>query len=189
MTGIIIQRSKNMTILDFIILGVIFVFVWLGFWSGFIRTLGSIVGLFLGVAIASHYYEKFAIFFKFLLLAGVSQFSAFVVIIIVVSKLTGIVFWFIDKLFKIASIIPFLKTFNRLLGAVLGFTEGILIVGVVLLFATKITIFSGFSEAINASNLAEPLLFIAKIFLPLFPGNLNKLEHEKSFFADKLAEN
>ena len=166
-----------MTILDFIILGVIFIFVWLGFWSGFIRTLGSIIGLFLGVAIASHYYEKFADFFKFLLLAGVSQFSAFVVIIIVVSKLTGVVFWFIDKLFRIASIIPFLKTFNRLLGAVLGFTEGVLVVGVVLLFATKITIFSGFSEAINASNLAEPLLFIAKIFLPLFPAALKEAQN------------
>lgn len=166
-----------MTILDYIILGVLFIFVWLGFWSGFIRTLGSIVGLFLGVAIASHYYEKFANFFKFLLLAGVSQFSAFVVIIIVVSKLTGVVFWVIDKLFKIASIIPFLKTFNRLLGAILGFAEGILIVGVVLLFATKITIFAGFSEAISASNLAEPLLFIAKIFLPLFPAALKEAQN------------
>ena len=166
-----------MTILDYIILGVIFIFVWLGFWSGFIRTLGSIIGLFLGVAIASHYYEKFADFFKFLLLAGVSQFSAFVVIIIVVSKLTGIVFWIIDKLFKIASIIPFLKTFNRLLGAILGFAEGVLVIGVVLLFASKITIFTGFSDAISASNLAEPLLFIAKIFLPLFPAALKETQN------------
>ena len=63
------------------------------------------------------------------------------------------------------------------MGAVLGFTEGVLVVGVVLLFATKITIFSGFSEAINASNLAEPLLFIAKIFLPLFPAALKEAQN------------
>lgn len=166
-----------MTLLDYVILGILFIFVWLGFWSGFIRTLGSIVGLFLGVAIASHYYEKFADFFKFFLLAGMSQFSAFILIIIAVSKLTGIVFWIIDKLFRIVAIIPFLKTFNRLLGAILGFAEGVLVVGVALFFASKIPVFPAFAEAIAKSNLSEPLIFAAKIFLPLLPAALKETQN------------
>lgn len=165
-----------MTTLDYIISAVLFAFVWLGFWSGFIRTLGSIVGLFLGVAAASHYYEKFSGIFKFFLLAGMSQFSAFILITIVVSKLTGVVFWIIDKLFRIVSIIPFLKTFNRLLGAILGFAEGVLVVGVALFFASKIAVFPAFTDAITASNLAEPLIFAAKVFLPLIPDALKQAQ-------------
>ena len=81
-----------MTVLDYIILAVLFIFVWLGFWSGFIRTLGSIVGLFWASPSPAIIMKKFANFFKFFLMVGVSQFSAFVVIIIIVSKLTGVVF-------------------------------------------------------------------------------------------------
>ena len=165
-----------MALPDYIILAVLFFFVWMGFWSGFIRTVGSIIGLFLGVVAASHYYEKFAGFFQFLFLVGMSQVSAFVLIVIAVSKLTGIVFWIIDKLFKIISIVPFLKTFNRLLGAGLGFIEGVLFLSVVLVFASKITVFPAFTDAIALSKIAEPLLFIGKIFIPLFPEALKKTQ-------------
>ena len=79
--------SQNMTVLDYIILAVLFIFVWLGFWSGFIRTLGSIVGLFWASPSPAIIMKNSPIF-KFFLMVGVSQFSAFVVIIIIVSKLT-----------------------------------------------------------------------------------------------------
>ncbi|HLC99466.1 MAG TPA: CvpA family protein [Patescibacteria group bacterium] len=165
-----------MTFLDYAIFLFLFVFVWTGFWGGFVRTLGSLVGLFIGVAVASHYYEKFAGYFRFFFLAGMSTVSSFFFIVVIISKLTGFVFWIVDKIFKIFYVIPFVKMFNKLLGALLGFAEGALLIGVILLFASKITLFPAFTHAIEVSNLAKPLMFIANVFLPLFPEALKKAQ-------------
>lgn len=161
---------------DTILLIVLAVFTLMGFWRGFIRTLGSVVGVFIGVFVASHFYEQGAQYARFLFLAPFAKFASFTVIFLVVTKLVSLVFWILNASLKILSIIPFVKTFNRLLGAVLGFLEGALILGVILSFIGKLTLFPDIGRTLNSSTLTPPLIFLAQITIPLFPEALRNVK-------------
>jgi len=113
--------------LDIILLSVALACVWGGIHKGFIRTLGGVLGL-IGGGIAGY--------------AGLSWFSSniislenrpiwsisiFLFVMLASSQLIGFIFELADKAWKILSIIPFLTSINKLLGAVLGLVEAIVI--------------------------------------------------------------
>jgi hypothetical protein len=70
------------------------------------------------------------------------------------------------------SVIPFLKTINRLTGAALGFIEGGLALGLILLYISE-TSHSGW---LADSQVAPFLIKFTKAVLPLLPGLLNKIK-------------
>ncbi len=94
---------------------------------------------------------------------------AFVIIYIIASKTIGIAFWFLNKVFKILTIIPFLKTINRVAGATLGLVEAALILGVILIFLSKFPISSWLTLELAKSQIALWLMAIAKVLVPLLP--------------------
>lgn len=105
-----------------------------GFATGLIRVIGSIVGVIIGAGVAVHYYTQVGGFLlPFLgnnqLVAGI---TAFTLLFFFSSSVVGMVFYLVDRLFKLVAIIPGLKAINRVAGLVAGLIEGILVVGVVL---------------------------------------------------------
>jgi len=62
---------------------------------------------------------------------------AFLVIFIVVDRVIALIFHLIAKVVGLISFIPFLKTINRIAGLILGLTEGILIVGLIIYIIIK----------------------------------------------------
>lgn len=117
-----------------IVLIVIGGFALLGFSTGLIRSVGSIVGIIIGSVVASHNY---AVVGGFLLpFLGHNEFiagmTAFVFLFFITTAVVGFVFLFLDRMFKLVAVIPGLKALNRLGGLVFGIIEGALIVGVVL---------------------------------------------------------
>jgi len=160
-----------MTILDLILILIIFFFIFSGFWFGLIHALGALVGTVAGVLVAGQYFEKLAMIIGPIFGSNnnLARIIAFLIIFIVVNRLVGLVFWLINKIFNIIAIIPFLKTINRLAGAILGFLEGAIVLGVVLIMIGKFP-FAGFIiPAVEASSVAKWLISIGKIFAPLLP--------------------
>lgn len=161
-----------LTIFDLILLLILFCFISFSFWLGLIQTLGGIVGLFLGVWISGMYYEPFAAWLGPYLLdhENVAKVIAFIVIFTIVNRLVGLIFYLINKIFNLISIIPFLKSINRLAGALLGFVEGVLILGAILLMVSHFPISEWLTQIIEGSRVASWLLKIANIVLsPLLP--------------------
>ncbi len=107
-----------MPLVDLIILIIIGIFACLGFWFGFITTLGSFIGFFGGIFLASRFYNIFggSIWFKILL---------FILIYIIVGRLIGLIFYILNKILKL---IPFTSLINRFVGALFGILEGFLVV-------------------------------------------------------------
>lgn len=176
-----------MNLTDIIFIIIIGGFGIYGFWSGFVRTFGSLVGTFLGVYLSGRYYESLANWLTSFTgwQLNTSKVLMFIVAFFIISSAIGVLFWFVDRIFKIISIIPFVKTFNRLFGLGLGLVEGILSVGLFVYFIERIPLSEKIMTGIAHSTLAPILSDISSIFLPLLPQALQLL-HSTVDYAENL---
>jgi uncharacterized membrane protein required for colicin V production len=166
-----------MPIFDIILLITICGFTFYGLFFGLIKTFGSLVALFVGVIIATHYYQLATS-----LIAGYIQPSFYInififfVIFTIVNRLVALIFYFINKAFNIISIIPFLKSINRLAGAIFGLAEGMFVIGLVFYIISRTAFFdTWFGHLLSTSKIAPYILGGTKIFDAYFPDFFNKL--------------
>ena len=162
-----------MNILDLILIGAILLFGLLGFRKGFIQTIGGIVGVVVATVLAGKYFLLAGNFFGSTNLANV---VAFLAIFSITIKLVGLAFWALGKLFRVISILPFVKTFDRALGTVLGLAQGILILSVVMFFLTKFPLNPWLEVSMQGSLLTDVLITISIILTPLLPEALKTLK-------------
>ena len=166
-----------MNILDIILIVILATFMVAGWRYGLLRSVGSIIGMVVGAYVAGNYYEWGAGFLMNFIgdhqaLASVLSFG---IIFLVISQLFGIVVYFIDKVFNIVMIIPFVKGFNRLLGFLFGFFEGALLLGTIFYIIARFPFLDFLQNAIAGSLLAGYLIDLANILSPLLPSALNNL--------------
>ena len=163
-----------MPIFDIILIIILAGFVFYGLFFGLIRTLGSIIGVVLGLWLAFMFYSPVFNWAKYLFfghdLAG--KIIVFLILFTIVNRLIGFIFAVLDRTFDLISIIPFIKTVNRVAGATLGFIEGGLILGLTLLYVSQTT----FGGWLDHSQVAPFLIKFTKVFIPLVPGLLNKIK-------------
>ena len=168
-----------MQIIDVILTIILFGFVFYGLFFVLIKTLGSLVGVVVGAFIASHFYiivfgwaEN--LFFGY---NNLGKVICFMVLFAISNRLICLIFALLDKTFHIISIIPFLKTINRLAGAILGFIEGGLVLGLILYVVARYSFIGHWiGDWLAGSQLAPFLLKFANILLPLLPEVLKKIQ-------------
>ena len=163
-----------MPIFDIILLIILAGFVFYGLFFGLIRTLGSLLGVVLGVWLAFIFYLTVFDWVKNLFfgheLSG--KIVVFIILFTIINRLIGLIFAILDRTFDLLSVIPFLKTINRLAGAALGFIEGGLVIGLILLYVSQ----TSFSHWLNGSQVAPFLIKFTQAVIPLLPGLLNKIK-------------
>jgi uncharacterized membrane protein required for colicin V production len=106
---------------------------------------------------------------------NLAKLLAFFGLFLLISRGIGLVFYIIERIFSIVSIIPFLKTFNRLLGAALGLIEGLLILGLLVFFAGRFPFSESFGTLLTESPLACFCNILGKILAPLLPDAVRAL--------------
>ena len=172
-----------MLIFDVVLLILLAGFVFYGLFFGLIRTIGSLVALVAGVILASIFYDRVAVWANNFLPGHevIIKVLVFIFLFVIINRLVSFGFSMLDRLFDLISIIPFLKTINRLAGAIFGFFEGALIIGLGL-FALKSypLIGSWFSGPMATSKIAPQFLNFIDVVKPFLPGVLNAL---KSLFV------
>ncbi len=167
-----------MTPFDIGLIIILFFFVATGFRYGFIVTFGALIGLVLGAYVAGLYFGDVSVFLLKIFAGNenLANVVAFVLIFLLTARIVGLVFWVINKLFKIISIIPFLSSINRLGGALLGFLEGAVFLGVVLVFIDKFPFSDTIIPSVRASQVAQWLLGYGYFFAPLLPDAVRMIE-------------
>jgi membrane protein required for colicin V production len=168
-----------MSLFDVSLLLIISGFVFYGLFSGLIRMVGALVALLASTFIASHYYVAFydSVSWFHFGSENAGKTVAFIVLMSLVSAAVRAVFYVIEKVFNIVSIIPFVKSVNRLAGALFGLLEGILTVGVILLVISKYALIGHFfSNALSSSFFAPILIKITNIIYPLLPEAFKMLQ-------------
>ena len=163
-----------MAIFDIVLLIILAGFVFYGLFFGLIRTLGSLLGVVIGLWLTFVFYLTVFDWVKNLFfgheLAG--KIIIFFVLFTLINRLICFIFALIDRTFDLLSVIPFLKTINRLAGAALGFVEGGLVLGLILLFISQ----TSFGAWLDNSKVAPFLISYIQAIMPLLPGLLNKIK-------------
>jgi membrane protein required for colicin V production len=168
----------SMTFIDIALLVLLGGFILAGFWFGVIHMVGSLVGLILGAVLAGRFYDDAALWAA-PYLGGNSKLASilmFFLIFVLVTRLVGLLVLLADKVFKFVAIIPFLKSFNRLLGALFGLIEGTLVLGLVVYFAGRFPVNAAFEMALRNSQIARALNVIGTLLAPLLPKALRALQ-------------
>lgn len=170
---------KTMGIFDIILLIILSGFVFYGLFFGLIRTLGSLAGVVVGAWLASHFYLQVFAWVKDLAFGfnNLGKVVVFIILFTLINRLICFAFIILDRTFDIISIIPFLKTINRLAGAILGLLMGGLILGLILYVAARYAILNNFFGGwLVDSQVAPRLIKFASVLAPLLPEVLKKLQ-------------
>lgn len=120
-----------MILADIILVIFLLGFIWNGWRRGAIATLGHLVGIVVAFLVARTSY-LFVASLAGSLLPGTSAWGrtvSFILIFLLVNQLCRFLFSLLDAVFNILTIIPFLSTINKLLGALLGIAVGITFIG------------------------------------------------------------
>lgn len=168
-----------MPIIDVILVVILSGFVFYGLFFGLIRSFGVLVGVVVGAVLASRLYLPVSnlidpVFFGF---NNLGKVLVFLVLFSLINRLVGFAFYLVEKVFRLVSIIPFLKTINRLGGAVFGFLAGGLAIGLVLYIISRYTLLDFWlGKWLVNSTVAPMFLKFNDILLPLLPDLLKKLK-------------
>lgn len=167
--------------LDAILAIALLIFAIWGFVNGFIRALGGLIAIGIGIVVASRGYLALAEFITPWLggRAGLASIVAFAVIFLIVAKLIGLLVALVEQAFEVVAIIPFLKTINRLLGLIFGFALGVLVVGTVLFVLSKHSPWETLNAAMIESWVAQWILMTSSFIQPFFPETVRRIQ---SFF-------
>jgi membrane protein required for colicin V production len=167
-----------MIILDVVLLLIIAGFVFYGLFFGLIRTIGSLIGLILGVWLAAIFYQPAFGVLKNLAFGfdAIGKVMTFFIIFTIVNRIVVLLFALLDRTFDFFSIIPFLKTINKVAGAAFGLVEGGILLGFSLYIIKNFSVLSklldNFSEG---SKIIPYLMKFVEILTPVFPQLLNQL--------------
>lgn len=167
----------GLTILDVVLILALFGFVFFGFWVGLIHALGGLIGSIVGAVVASRLFEPLAVQWAGLFGGNenLARIVIFIILFVIVNRLIGLGFWIIEKMFNFFSVIPFLKTINRLGGAVFGFVEGVLVIGVTIYVASRFPLGGLFTTSLQGSDIAKKLVEISSFITPLLPVLLRQV--------------
>lgn len=162
-------------------------FTLFGLWFGFVHTLGSLAGTLVGAYVASRYYEPMAQWLVSITgwQGNTARVVMFIVAFIVINRLVGFAFWLVDRLLSVITRLPFISSINHILGAVLGFFEGLLTIGLVIYFIERVPLSPEIMQMIANSKVAAQASRLANVFIPLLPDALNLLKSTVDFVQHK----
>ncbi|PIT88805.1 MAG: hypothetical protein COU29_00275 [Candidatus Magasanikbacteria bacterium CG10_big_fil_rev_8_21_14_0_10_36_32] len=167
-----------MSFFDLVVVIIIGGFGLFGLWFGLIHTLGSLAGTVLGVYLAARFYEPLAGWLmQFTGWSGnFSKVIMFILAFIIINRLVGLGFWFVDKILSIITRLPFIKSINRLLGLAFGLFEGALVLGIIFYFIAHFPLSEWFMTNLSESEIAPSLTKMASILWPLLPDALKTVQ-------------
>ncbi|MFZ2804027.1 MAG: CvpA family protein [Patescibacteria group bacterium] len=154
-----------MLLVNIILILILMGFAGAGMKDGFVHTLGRVVGAVLGFVAANAWYIGASGFLAVFMPLGWAKVLTFLIIYVVISHLVGLAFVLVDGVFRILSILPFLKSINSLLGLILGFFEGVLIVGGVIYLLLTFPLIPSITAWLAPSAVAQWILAVFHIFL------------------------
>ncbi len=141
-------------VLALILLG----FLGAGLKDGFVQTLGRLVGAVLGIIAGRMWSLQLSAFLSPFMPAGWARLIAFILIFLVATRLVGFAFKIVDGVYKVLSFIPFLKSINALLGAILGLLEGFMMMGAAIWLVVTFKLIPSVVALLTASAVAMWIL-------------------------------
>jgi uncharacterized membrane protein required for colicin V production len=166
-----------MTLFDVILLVILGAFVLYGIWFGLVHAIGSLVGGIAATIVAGFVYSVIGdwlatIFGNPVLMKVLS----FLIIFFIVSKLFGFLFYFLEKGFGLITRLPFIHSIDRLLGGIIGFFEGILVIGLIMFIITKYPLNPTLTNMIAGAKLVPWFINSSVLLQLLLPQSIKNMQ-------------
>jgi uncharacterized membrane protein required for colicin V production len=110
-----------MLIVEIVLLVILLIAAGRGWRQGLVDSFGELAGAILAFIVARAVSPWFG--------TGMGRFIAFVIVALIVAKLVGMAFHIVAKMLKIITNLPLIHLVNNILGAILGFLSGVVLVG------------------------------------------------------------
>lgn len=167
-----------MTTLDFVLLGFLALSLFYGFRMGLIHMAGTFLGMLVGVVLAGRWYEGVGQWLAPILGLNplFANVVAFFLVMSLANRIVGLAFTIVDKALKLVKILPFIGTFDKLGGAILGLLEGIITLGLTLYLASKYDISPSWRDSLSQSVIVPILIGVSQIIVPLLPQALKQIQ-------------
>ncbi|OGY85888.1 MAG: hypothetical protein A2233_00130 [Candidatus Kerfeldbacteria bacterium RIFOXYA2_FULL_38_24] len=155
----------------------ILIIIWLGISlysglkMGFIYKAATTIGFFCGLWVASRYTPELAQKWH---LGPWQMPFIFLLLMSLVSRVFGLAGWLINKLFHLVAILPFLKTFNRVLGGVLSLGLSCFVISSVL-YVADIYAPQSIDPVMQKSIAGRNLLKLSIFYKPFLSAKLDDL--------------
>ena len=177
-----------MNLVDIILLIIIAGFAMFGFWFGLIHTFGSLLGTLLGAFIAGGIYQPMGDWLISITGWGenISYVVMFTVAFVFINRMIGFGFWVVEKSTDIVTKMPFIQSMNRFFGTLLGIFEGLVTVGLVLLFIEVFPLSPIVMNEIEVSWVAPIAESTAGVVWPLMPEALESIQEGIDAIEDNL---
>lgn len=166
-----------MNLVDVILVVVLVVSSLWGFKAGAVRAVGNIIGTVVSALLAWHFLEPTVQFLSpWIGSTLVRQVVFYFLLFAIISKLVGLIVYLLEKVFGLVSWLPFAEGANKLIGALVGAIEGIVLcffgVLTAAYFSQYIIVHPATIEALHASRLATPIVQAAPILFFLLPKEI-----------------
>lgn len=164
-----------MIIIDIILLIIILGAFIYGWQTGLIKAIGSLIGLVVGIILASRYFELVADWFLplFKQNENLAKIAGFLAIFLAANIIIGILVTMLQGIFKI---IPFLTTINRLAGAVIAIVAAIFSLGFLIIMIDKFPFNEFITRYFENSQIVPRLKAVAEFLTPFIPEALNEIK-------------
>lgn len=128
-----------MSYADIVLIVIVGGFTLFGLFFGFFRSLGTLVGTIIAAIFTGRVIDILSHTFGFLFGGGdIGRVIIYIIVFLIISRLVGLAFWIVGKIFGIVSWLPFIKSIDHLIGGVFGFIEGVIVCGFAILYASHV---------------------------------------------------
>ncbi len=168
-----------MPIFDLILVLFLGAFVFYGFYVGILRMILNLISSLLAIIISVNIYLQVYNLIPFIGFGSESlgKTLSFILVLAILAYLLGFVFKIIAKLLKIISSLPIISSFNRILGGILGFLQGLFILGMIIFVMSRYAITNEFlNNLVSNSDVAPVFMKSINWLSPLVPQALRLLD-------------
>lgn len=167
-----------MSAFDISLIVILVGFVVSGLFKGIIKMVGGIFGYLAGAYFASRYYLDFYNWLDTFINGkeNVMKIISFIIVFLLVSKIVSLIFLLLEKVFKLAAFIPGSRFLNNILGALFGFIQGALLMGlIVFLLSRYLNMGDSLAQLILSSKIAPILIKLNVVTAPILPEAFKSL--------------
>lgn len=173
-----------MTLVDWLIVGIILLFSITGYMRGLVATVVSWAGTLLALFISFRFFKPLGDWLSNLFgwSGGAVHFIVFVIAFILLFVGVELIFKLINRALKIVTELPIISFANRILGLLFGVVQGVLISMVLLFVMSKFPFSAYLTSSTDSSILAPKLQTVMVLAQPMIPGAVKTIQSATTLF-------
>ncbi|HOZ36992.1 MAG TPA: CvpA family protein [bacterium] len=167
-----------MLLVDIILLIILIGFIINGWQMGLIKTLGALVGILVGIVLASHFFTELAYLFTPIFggRENLAKIISFIAIFLITNGVIAMGIWLLKGTLKLLSFVPFVKLIDHLGGGVIGLVCGVFVLGIIIIVADKYPIANFLTVYFEQSKIVPYLAKGSSVLMPLLPEAVKQVK-------------